>query len=81
MILVASIVVGVVVAGVLFRAFFDNVAEFLDCLRLCFTPEIISAFRGEWEESNWACIKVLIYFGLSIGSGFLAHNSLGRFFS
>jgi len=80
MIMLTSVLIGLVTAGVLFRVFFDNVAEFLDCLRLYITPEIISAFRGEWQESSWAYLKVLIYFGLSIGSGFLAHHSLARFF-
>ncbi len=68
-------------ALILFRIFFDSFADFLDCLRLYFTPEIISVFRGEWHDSNWAYVKVLVWLGLSIGSGFIAHHSLGRFFN
>lgn len=81
MITMASIAVGAVMAGILFRVFFDGFVEFVDCLRLCFTPEIISAFRGEWYESNWAYVKLLIYAGLSVGSGFMTHHSLARLFS
>jgi hypothetical protein len=80
MITLAAIAVGGVTAAILFRLFFTSFAEFVDCLRLYFTPEIISAFRGEWRESDWAYVKVLIYFGLSIGSGFMTRYSLERLF-
>jgi len=64
-----------------FRLFFTSFTEFVDCLRLYFTPEIISPFRGEWRESDWAYVKVLIYFGLCIGSGFMTRYSLERLFT
>lgn len=80
MILLASIAVGALMSWALFRAFFDDLADLVDCLRLYFTPEIINAFRGEWHEGNWAFLKVLIYFGVCIGSGFMTHYSLGRLY-
>ena len=58
MTLFASIVVGAVMAGVLFRIFFDDLNDFIDCVRLHFTPEIISVFRGEWHDNLWAYTKL-----------------------
>jgi hypothetical protein len=80
MIILASIVVGAVVALVLFSIFFRDVGDFLDCLRLYFTPEIINAFRGEWHDGLWAYAKVWVYFGISIGNGFMTRLSLEKFF-
>lgn len=80
MIILASIAVGAAVAGVLFKVFFDSWEDFLDCLRLESTPELLSVFRGEWHERQWAHVKVLFYVGLSGGSGLMTHHSLERLF-
>lgn len=80
MIILASIFVGAALAAVLFRLFFDDLADFIDCLRLYFTPEIVSIFRGEWHESRWAYAKLLVYCGVCVGSGFLTFYSLARHF-
>jgi hypothetical protein len=80
MIVLASIAVGAVMAAILFHIFFDDFADFADCLRLYFTPEIINAFRGEWHEGGWAYAKLLVYFGVCVGSGFLTFYSLTRHF-
>jgi len=68
-------------AGILFRVFFESVSDFLECLRLYFTPDIVIMLRGEWQESYWPHLKMLVYFGLSIGSGFMARYSLTHYFS
>ena len=73
-------VVGAVMAGILFRIFFDDLSDFDDCLRLYFTPEIISVIRGEWHESGWAYAKLLLYCGVCVGSGVLTFYSLTRHF-
>lgn len=78
MIIFVSIVVGVLMAIILFRLFFDDLSDFVDCLRLCFTPEIISALRGEWQESLWAYAKLLVYCGICAGGGFLTFYNLTR---
>ncbi len=65
-------------AALLFKIFFDGFGEFLECLRFWFTPEIVSIFRGEWNEDLWAEMKLFIYVGLSVGVGFLTNFSLHR---
>jgi len=80
MIIAVSITIGLLVAWITFRSFFDDLSDFFDCLRLYFTPEIISIFRGEWRERNWADLKLLVYFGLSGGVGFLSYQYLGAHF-
>ena len=78
MILLLAICAGVAMAAVLFKPFFDDVSEFLECIRFWFTPEIISIFRGEWNEDLWAELKLFVYFGLSVGVGFLTNYSLHK---
>lgn len=78
MILTLAIFAGVAMAALLFKVFFDDLAEFLECLRFWFTPEIISVFRGEWNEDLWAELKLFVYVGLSTGVGFLANYSLHK---
>ena len=80
MTLFLSIAIGVLVAWFSFRMFFDDPADFFDCLRLYLTPEIISIFRGEWGDRNWADLKLLLYFGLSGGMGLLSYQYLAVHF-
>ena len=80
MILAVSIAVGLLVAGLLFRAFFDDWDGFMECVRYYLTPEIISIFRGEWGENGWAEMKLSVYIALSVGSGTLAFIKLNQLF-
>ena len=80
MILAASIGVGLLVAGLLFRAFFDDWDGFWECVRYYLTPDIISLFRGEWGEDWWATMKLGVYVAFSAGSGYLAFVKLHQFF-
>jgi hypothetical protein len=80
MIIAASIVVGVGVAAVLFRLFFEDRDDFFECVRYYFTPDIISMFRGEWGEDWWGETKLMVYLILSGGSGFVTYFELHKFF-
>ncbi len=81
MIILASILVGAFVAWITFSVFFKDIGDFFGCWRLYFTPEIFNIFRGEWHDARWAHAKLLIYLGISIGSGFMTRFSLQRYFS
>jgi hypothetical protein len=70
MIIVASILVGLLMAWLMFRVFFNDLNDFVESIGLSLTPEIISACQGEWGESKWASGKLLLYFGICIGSVF-----------
>jgi hypothetical protein len=79
MILFLSILIAVGVAWLLFSLFFDeDLAELLGNLRLAFTPDLITALRGEWGEAGWAALKVWGFLLLSIGSGAVAYHLLER---
>jgi hypothetical protein len=43
------------------RLFFDDWADFLECVRFWFTPDWISLFRGEWGEDRWDTFKLAIF--------------------
>jgi hypothetical protein len=79
MILALSIAVGVVIAVALFRLFFEDAADFLECIRFYFTPDFISAIRGEWAEDWWASMKLGVWLAVSIGMGFVAHYKFEQF--
>jgi hypothetical protein len=81
MIPVASILIGLLMAWLLFRFFFDDFGDFMECIRFWLTPDIVSLFRGEWMENEWATMKVFLYFGLSVGSGFATNFGLHRLFT
>jgi hypothetical protein len=76
MITAMSIGIGLLVAGLLFRTFFDDFGEFVQTLRYWLTPDIFLAFQGEWTEGHWAQLKLGLYALLSVGSGVLAYDKL-----
>jgi len=80
MIIAASIVIGLVVAWLLFRVFFNNFADFTECVGYWFTPDIISMFRGEWAEDRWASLKLFLYVALCVASGFATSIGLHKLF-
>ena len=51
--------------GLMF-AFFRDGGEFLEALRFFFTPDIISAFRGEYWSDLWESFKLLVFFLLCL---------------
>jgi len=73
-----SIGLSVLTAVLLFRMFFDDAADFFDCLCLAVQPDIMSIFRGQWVESHWAGTKLAIWIGLSAFSGFVAYSELPK---
>jgi len=50
----ASIGVGIIVALLFFRIFFEDLGDFVECLRLSMQPDIISVLRGEWTDAHWS---------------------------
>ena len=76
----ASIGVGIIVALLFFRVFFDDLGDFLECLRLSMQPDIISAFRGEWTDAHWSGAKLSLWTSISVVSGYLAYTQLPVWF-
>lgn len=67
---------GFFAAAILFKSFFKTKDDFFDCMRFWFTPDIISAFRGEFFDDHWAEFKLFIWVGLSICVGYGAYKLL-----
>src|SRR5689334_5846682 len=76
MLLGISIGAGLLMAAVLFRLFFKDLPDFMECLRFYFQPNIVSVFRGEREQDWWATIKLGVWFSLAVGMGFATHYKL-----
>lgn len=64
-----GILVGLITAAILYYYLFDDFSEFLDCIRLWLTPDILDWMRGELDRDFWAGFKLLIWFGVSILMG------------
>jgi hypothetical protein len=80
MIILASIVVGIGMAALLFRVFFDDLEDLGECVKYWLTPDIISMFRGEWAEDQWASLKLMAYLFFCVGSGWLTDIGLHKLF-
>ena len=80
MIGVISIAATIATAWVLFRIFFREPGDFAECVRYSLTPDIVSMFRGEWSDDQWASMKLFLYVALSVGSGMLTKISLHKWF-
>lgn len=73
MAIMLAILAGLVTAAMLFYLLFDDWEEWVECVKFCFTPDIISLFQGKWLEDSWAEIKILIWLGLSVAVGILTY--------
>jgi hypothetical protein len=69
MVLVVSVVVAVLMAGLLYRLFFKDFGDFVECVRFYFQPDIISMFRGELVDDWWGSTKFVVWLLISLGMG------------
>ena len=47
---------------------FKDWENFWDCVKFWLTPDIISLFRGEWIEDQWAQVKLSLWLVLCAGA-------------
>ena len=80
MLLWISIGAAVAVAAALYRLFFKDFSDFVECLRYYFQPNFISWLRGEWQEDWWASLKLGVWMTLSIVMGLATMYKLPHFF-
>jgi hypothetical protein len=71
---------GFFVAAGLFKPFFQDWSGFRECIKFWLRPDIISLFRGEYDEDRWATLKLFVWFALSLGLGFFAYFQLPKNF-
>lgn len=67
-------------AAALYRLFFTDLADFLECLRFYFQPNIISWFRGEARQDRRASMKLGVWASISIAMGLAVQYKLPQFF-
>ena len=53
-------VVNIPLYWILYRTLFTDVDELADAIKFWITPEIFSAFRGEYWDDIWAEFKLLL---------------------
>jgi hypothetical protein len=73
-----AILAGALAAWALFRPFFGDGDGFRECLRYERTPDIVSLFRGEWDEDRRAKLKLSAYTALCAGSTVAAYLILWK---
>lgn len=56
-------VVNIPLYWLFYRALFADVDELADAIRFWITPEIFSAFRGEYVDDIWAELKLFFLVG------------------
>lgn len=67
---ILSIIVSLAVGYILYKLLFDDLDEFLHCVKFWLTPDIISLFRGQYYEDMWAEIKLILWLAITIGCGY-----------
>jgi hypothetical protein len=78
--LYAAIGIGLLAAALLFKPFFDDFADFVECLKYWFLGKWIAFFQGELEEYNWVTFKLVIWILLSGLFGLSAYFQLPKWF-
>ncbi len=48
------------------KLFFGDWHGFFECLKFWFTPDILSAFRGDFWEDWWSEFKLFVFVGLCV---------------
>jgi hypothetical protein len=59
---------------------FKDSGDFWECIKFWLTPDIISLFRGEWMEDQWAQMKLFFWVVLCAGAVFGESLLLGQWF-
>ena len=75
--MIFAVLIALITAAVLYILLFKDWDEFVECVKFCFTPEIISALWGKYWEDVWEETKILLWLGISVMAGVSAYFSLG----
>ena len=68
-----SVSAALVVWGFSFRFFFGGLAGFLTALRYTLTPDLISIFRGEFEQDWGESMRFGVWLALGALAGFATY--------
>ena len=59
--LVVILAVNLPVFYLVWRGAFGDLDELGECIRYALTPDIFSAFRGEWGRDQWKSLKLVLW--------------------
>jgi hypothetical protein len=71
--LIAALIVTALVGRALFRVIFDDAADFWDCVKFSFTPDLISMFRGRYLDDWHQSMKLSLFLLAAGGAGGLTY--------
>ena len=74
--LILAILSGVATLIISFKLFFRDRYDFWECIKYYLTPDIISAFRGDWKHDIWAEATLFVWFALAGFTAFLVYISI-----
>ena len=77
--IIAAVATALLAAKLLFRFFFEDSEDFLECVRYSFTPDMFSLFKGEYWEDKLKSMKLGAFLVLCIGAGALVFLGLEDF--
>ena len=80
MLLLISIGLALAMAAALYRLFFRDFADFIDCVRFWFQPDLISILRNEWQQDMWGTMKLGVWLSISVLMGIAAFSKLPDLF-
>jgi hypothetical protein len=78
--LYAAIGIGLLMAALLFKPFFGDLAGFVECLKYWFMGKWISLFQGELEDYQWDTLKLFLWLIISGLAGLSAYFQLPKWF-
>ena len=76
--MIFAVLIALLTAAMLYALMFEDKDEFAECVKFCFTPEIISVLRGKYWEDIWAETKILLWLGISLAAGVSAYVFYNR---
>ncbi len=68
--LAISLAVGLGTAAALWKLFFADLDDFLECISYWLKPDLWSWYKGEATEDWWAELKLAAWLLISVGVGF-----------
>lgn len=77
---VAGVVMGLVVAVVLYKWLFHDIEEFFDGIRYIATPNWVSAVRGEYDADTWMSLKFTFWLVMTILMGYGTYAKFDNLF-
>jgi hypothetical protein len=80
MLIYASIGVGLLTAAILFKIIFEDMDDFIECIKYWLQGDFISLLRGEREEYRWDTLKLIVWIVISAAGGACAYFQLPKWF-